>query len=686
MNLAKKAPVSINSLYEKSDKAILDWFEQHLQSFYILAWCYFSNQQQMEEALYRTIIQVQKEWPRYKGKTPFERWVTSIFILSCRELSSDGKLQVSAESEPQQDLFKALNQLDRYEKEGIVLIYVHRFSLEEAAQLLQVSTEKLKEHLVSGIQSLRNKMRSASNFNGCKEYRKDYIDYIERAIDRPRKIEFEIHIYHCQQCQEDLASFQDVMLMMLSLTDQTDDLHVPPSLFGNVKDKLIEREDQKQLKNKKRKKMGFAFASVIVLLIGIAFYTGALTHLYYAWTEENPEVRTFLQQGLGQRLNLEVENEGVKVKIKSVIADDLQTLVFYEIEDTNEDNQYLLSYGDGIYVLNEYEIMDNRSYPPYYPPDLKSEINNREKNVFQGKMSLLPLKTENGTIELKITELQKLIRDSSGRYGYGDYENKENKIGEWSFEIPVSKKPSIKFALNEVVEVEGVPVRFDKLTIAPTATVLQFGINNQQEKKWVESIQFNDLEMNNQKLKVDLYGNSFVGPHFDMDWKNYQIQYEPFYGEIPKEVNVQLGSAYLRFEENKMFKFDNNEEYPQTFEYASSIISIDKKEIGQSTYIILSNHEIANRSYESLDFNIISEDANQFFTDMNSEGVIVDKYGVEYDINEFSFSFTDIEQPRYFNTVQSIGFPSDNYIPKKLEIHGYYKTKYLDDVVKINLK
>ncbi len=124
----------------------------------------------MEELFYRSIIKVHKELPRFKSEASFETWVTSIFIHICRELSDNRSLQASEESEPRQDLFKALDQLKEDEKEAMVLTYVKGISHEEAAHLLQVSVEKMKELLFSGIQSLRQEMGYGSTFNGCKEY------------------------------------------------------------------------------------------------------------------------------------------------------------------------------------------------------------------------------------------------------------------------------------------------------------------------------------------------------------------------------------------------------------------------------------------------------------------------------------------------------------------------------------
>ncbi|MCH6265122.1 DUF4179 domain-containing protein [Neobacillus citreus] len=687
---AKIDPLSITPIREKSLESIVDWFDQHKQSFYTLGWSYLRTQQQMEELFYRSIIKVHKELPRFKSETTYETGVTSIFIHNCRELSKDRSLQDSEESEQHKDLFKALDRLKEDEKVAVALTYVKGISKEETAHLLQVSMEKLKELLFSGIQSVRKEMGYGSSFNGCKEYQKNYIDYLERTMDRSEKIDFEVHIYHCQDCQKDLGPFQDVMLTMVNLTERMKDFRVPSDFMENVKARLAEREKQRQQKNNKRKRVGLVFASVLALLMGIEVFTGSFTNLYYTWTEEDQELRAFLQQGLGERLNLEAESAGVKIKIKSAIADDVQTLILYEIEDTEEDNQYVMDYNEGFFVENEQDIMSRDTYPRYYPPDLKSAENNREKNVYHGKISLLPLTTDNGTIKLKITKLQKLIRDASDQNSFRPYGNMENKAGEWNFEIPVTKQPSIEYALNEETDIDGIPIRFDKLTIAPTATILQYAINNEQTEKRVDFLNFDNLEVNDKKMKADMYGSKFLDIQQDMNWTTFQTHFDSLFGEKPKKISVQFKSVLLTFEDHKTIELDAAKEYPQTFEYAGSTISIDQVEVGQPTNVIISNHEIKNRAYESLNFNIVGEDENEISSmEMDSEGVLVDKDGVEYDMSKIHIPYEEIEQPRNFFTVQRIRLHSNNaddkVIPKRLEIYGYSTTKYLDDVVKISL-
>lgn len=685
---AKRESVSINFDREKSKDSIFEWFEQRVHTFYIIGLAYMKDQKQLEELFYRSINRVHKEMPRFKNdKLTFDTWATSIFLKNCQEISST---QNTEESEPHKDVFSAVSQLEGYEKEAILLTYIKGISKEEAAKLLQVSVSEMHQLLFSGIQSLRKEMGYQTSFNGCMEYKKDYLDYLDRSLERSRKIDFEIHIYHCQNCQEDLGTFQEVMLTMLALPESTKDFSVPPDIMGNVKGRLAEEEKQRKEKFHKRKKRGLILAGIFSFLIGMGFITGLFANLYYLWTEEDEELLAYLQEGLAERLNMEAESEGVTIKIKGVIADELQTLIFYEIEDTKENNQLTMFYQDGVYVRNQFKVLNNDIYPRYYSPFYETDDEDKkDENVYRGKMSLPPLKKESGTIELQIKKVQTLIRENSNGRNYYSYDSANYRTGDWNFEIPVTKQPSIEYALDESIEVEGVPVKFDKLTIAPTTTILQFRTSNEYSMKQIEFLNLKSLVVNNEKVKADIYGGFYSDSQEVPNWNTFQTNFDPIIGEEPRELQVQLESVYLRYHDPINIELNPSQDYPQTFEYAGSTISIDKVEVGHPTEVIFSNHEVENRAYESLQFHIVDEKENNSM-EMYSEGVLVDKNGKVYDSNDMSIQYEEIENPRHFETVQRILLNSNNpeeaVIPKRIEIYGYNMMKYLNDVVKVSVK
>ncbi|MCM3527801.1 DUF4179 domain-containing protein [Cytobacillus oceanisediminis] len=673
----KNNPILPVTIRVKDIESIVNWFEQHQRSLYAIGWSYLGNQRKIEELFYLAILQVHKELPRFKSSTSFEIWVLSIFIHICRELSLNKSLQASEESDSHQKIFHEFQKLIEKEREVLGLTYIRGLSKDEKAQLLQVSSEQVKELLLSGLQSLRNGMGYGEHYHGCNEYQKLYVDYLERNLERPAKIDFEMHIYHCQDCQEDLAALQEVMV---GFTEAIEKFRVPDGFIGNIKERVAQRERHIQQKNNKRKRNGIIAASIFVLAIFAGIFSGVFSKLYYTWTEENQELRAFLQEDVGERLNLEAESGGVKIKIKSVISDKVQTLIFYEVEDINQNGQYMINNDDGIFIEDEGKIMMANTYPRYFPPDIESNLNKKEKNTYHGKLSLPPLKEDKSTIKLKINKVMKLLRDPSD-----SFMSTEHKTGEWNFEIPVKKQPSAEYTLDEDIEIEGVPVRLDKLILAPTATILQYSLKTEQPKKRIDMINFKNMKMNNKIVQADLYGNSYIHAQPDMRWSKFQAYFEPLFEKETKEFKVQFESVNFSIEELKTVQLDTSKKYPQTFEYAGSTISIDKVEIGQPTRVVFSNHEIKNRAYESLHFNIVTEKENNSM-EGDYEGVIVDKNGKEYDMNKISFIYEEIEQPRHFFTVQSFKIQGDNVVPKSLEIFGYNTTKYIDDEVSISLE
>jgi DNA-directed RNA polymerase specialized sigma24 family protein len=670
MMLEKMEPISIAVIQEKGIESIVDWFDGHKEYFYKLGLYFVQSQHQMEELFYESIVRVNKELPRYKGNLSFKMWITSIFIQNIRELS---RLQDSEEMDPNREVFAEMNQL---EKEALVLTYVSGFTLEETAQILDVPLEKIKQLLFSGIQSVRGQLYG-SDYHGCEPFQKHYIDYLEKSMERSEKIEFEIHLYNCRECQEDLASLQEVAMTGLNHIEGDHDLSVHPQLMDNIKRRLADKKEHRQQKNKKRKKWALGFASALVFIVMLGFITGAFPKVYYAWTEDDVHLRAFLKEGFGQRLNLEAESDGVKVKIKGVVADDLQTLIFYEIHDMKEDKQFFMNYEDGLSVLNEYTIMKLDTYPRYSIPDVEAEMNKKDKNVFYGKVALKPLDEEQAVIKLKVDRIQRLADNASLSLGFtsGDY-----KTGEWSFEFPVTKQPSTEYEINEQKELEGIAVRLEKLIVAPTATLLQFGINTEKLEKRIDFLEFKSLEVNDKKLKVDRYGGHFMDSPMDGAWNGFQAQFDPLYGEKVKGIRAQLNSIYLSVVEHKSIELSGNKTFPRNIEYAGSTFSIDKVDAGQSTEVIVRNDDLEKREFESLNINLVDDkDQHLDMTHVDAKGVLVDKNGVEYDPHKGPVDYEKLEQPRHFVIEQSMRVEGVEDKSLKLQITGYTSLKYLDE-------
>lgn len=670
-------PVSVNRPYERELESTIARFEKEKESFYALGRVYLDGHQKIEDVFYQSIIRMLDEANKRKKR----RSATSIFLGLCQEMT-ERSLKLNED-----DPFHAFRHLDTEDKETVALVYVKGCSQEETARMLEIPVEEVKSRLYSGLRKLREAMGFGTGFEGCPDYQKHYLEYLGRTMDRPEKVDFEIHIYHCRDCQEDLASFQEVTLALAALSE---DVRLPEGLMERVRSKIDEREARRQKRKKKRKSIWLSIAGVFALLICTGFVTGGFASLYYSYTEEDEQLRAILQHNLGERLNLEAESDGVKITIKSVVADDIQTLVFYEIEDKKDNQRYMMNAYEGIYIENEQDVMSRDQNSRYYSPPIdQDEIHNEEPNVYRGTMSLLPVTVDEGTIQLNVARLMQLPQDQEeGMFAGGQMHFAE---GEWNFEIPFKKQESRVHKLDKEVVVAGVPIQLDKLTIAPTTTLLQYRFQNDREDERIDVINFDSLETGEKESEANLFGGNMYVDSFNQEgWSAFTASFDTLYFEDPKEVNIRFGSVHLSIDEKKTIKLDATKDLPQTTEYLGNTISIDQISVGNPAIVALTHDVSKDRVYENVNYQFYrtpQADQNISISINGGEGVLMDKDGKVHKPQEYVYE--KLDQPRYFETEQKIEFYNDgsteDVTPTELVIEGYSTTKYVDDQVKVKL-
>ncbi|MGG4169468.1 DUF4179 domain-containing protein [Rossellomorea vietnamensis] len=668
--------VPVSGDFEKELESIIARFEKEKHSLYALARVYIHHQD-MEDLFYRSIIRLHDEARKRKKAHS----ATRIFLEKCQKVSEQPSF--SSDDDP----FHAFHHLGSADKEAVALVYLKGCDQDEAARILDIPLDEVKSRLFSGIRKLRESMGNGPEVEGCHDYQKHYLDYLGRTMDRPEKVDFEIHIYHCRDCQEDLASFQEVTL---ALTELAEESHLPADVMERVRIRLEQREAERQKRRKKRKSILLSFAGVFVLLIVTGFITGGFSHLYYSYTEDDEQLRAILQHDLGERMDLEAESDGVKITIRSVVADDVQTLVFYEVEDLKGENRYMMNPYEGVTIENEYDVMKRDQQSGFYsPPRDQETLHNYKKNVYRGTISLLPVSVDEGTIKLQIARLMQLPDDpATGEFGGGEMRFAE---GGWSFDIPFEKKPSRVHKLDKKMEVAGIPVRLDQMTIAPTATVLEYSFKEREKNGRIDMMTFEAIESGHEKWKADQFGGMMYGGASDNEgWNAFKTTFDTLYFDDPKNVTIRFGSAHLYVKDQKIIELDVNEGLPDTIEYLGNTITIDDIKIGSPTQVTLTHALSKDRIYDSVNYLYYStkDEEEQYSLGVSGgDGILMDKDGKKYEPG--SFEFEKIEQPRYFETEQTIDFynegGAEDVMPTELVIDGYTTTKYLDDQVKVKL-
>ncbi|WP_456273505.1 DUF4179 domain-containing protein [Bacillus sp. AK031] len=690
MSTVKTDAVILSKIKDRQWNSIIDWFESRKASFYRLGRTYLTSGQGMEEVFYQTIINVHDDIHQLKEDEYFEAWVTSLFAANCKRIFNKGYSE-KKDNEETPDLYHALEYLENNDKEVIALRFLKGLTQDEAAHVLQVSGETIKSRMSSGLHHLVEILEGGEFLGGCREYRGTFINYLERTLPRNEKISLEIHIHDCPSCQKELSAFQNVLLI---LTEDNESIPIPSGLTKDAAAKVKETERFRNKKKKKRNKIGLGAAVLVIFAICTGFATNGFTSIYYSWIgwtqQEDEELIGYLKSGLGEPLDLEDTNGGIKVKIRTAVADDVQTLIYYEIEDLNEDNRYIMGLHEGVAIEEEYKVLNQERHPRYFPPGAaQSEEDIEEKNIFKGKLSLPPIREDSATLKMNVARLMKLVEqpeDVSAGAGFNEIEFKE---GDWSFEIPVTKHPSIVHELDQETEIEGVPVKFETLTLAPTATMLEFSYKNfvSDQSKRIEFVNFESIETKKRKAAADLYGGTSFSSSSD-GWNTMETSFETVYFEKPKELALHFGAIQLFVEDQKEVDIDLTKGFPQAFEYAGSEISIDRVTIGDPTKVEITTEYTKGRAYENLHMQVITDsDYEMHSIGGMGDGVVVDREGKEYKMGEYPHQFDMNDQPRYFQTKENFELVNDysdeEVIPKGVKIHGYNTTVYSDEVVEL---
>ncbi|MFZ3589131.1 DUF4179 domain-containing protein [Bacillus sp. DJP31] len=687
-------PILIEKIRERDIKTIMTWFETKKDIYYKASLIYLKDPQEIEEVFYRVIIKIYEENYRIKRDTSFDAWVISILLNECWVRSANNlkeKLDVS-----EGEMLSKLSQLEKNYKDPLLLSYMMNVTLDEVSQILQIPIQTVKSRLFSGIQLLQNEWEDSTILDGCRQYQDHFINYLDRTLNRERCIELEIHIHSCDSCNNMLFSYQHVILTLIR---ESESLEIPPAFMDLVTKKVMETEKEiervkKQVK-KKRTLISAILASIITITMFVGFVTNGFSNIYYSWLDwnqlEDKEMLTYLKNGLGEPLNLEAESNGIKVKIKTAIADESQTLIYYEVEDTNEGNEkYAINAFEGVTVENEYDLLNLQAeFLPYIQMG-EETLAKKDQNVFSGKLSLLPISKETGTIMLKISKLLEVIEDTSNSENtmYNlNYNLMGNMEGDWSFEIPVTKHASIEHELDKEIEIDGIPIILERIAFAPTTTLLEYRFSDTiQKNKQIQNINIESLERDKQIAQTH-------NIHYDhyLNDGSLQKSFESLYFEKSKEVNIHFSSINYFVEDHVSFNLNTEGTFPQTFEYVGSSITIEDLTIGTPTKVVFIHGPPEDRAYESLHFEFKTKNENEY-VNMNyisNDGVLIDRDGTIYEASEYNIHIVKSEPPRYYETKIESELVRDSsneqVIPSKLQIYGYSTTNYIDEVVAIQL-
>ena len=524
----------------------------------------------------------------------------------------------------------------------------------------------------------------------CKHIQEQIIDYLDGILSDNERIRFDLHVNGCKQCKDELLKCEEIIK---SLEVESESISIPHNFMGNVRQAVAITQNKKRKTFQRPAIVGIVAALIMTFFVGTAAATKGFTTFTEWWRDfgdkKNEQMENYVQHGLGDYVNVEAESNGVNITVTSVVADDVQTHIYYEIEDRNKENKYMVDFTNGIQIVNQDELVI---------PEIKPIINNHlglysdKSNVYKGRLSIAPLAASEGIIKLKLDKIQKAKETDIGFSRPKD--PIEYMEGDWYFEIPIKKNSAIVHELNVEIEIEGNPIYFDKLTIAPTITVLSYRFRNDKSDNRMNYITIDNLESDGKHV----YGSwiDFAGVGITESagngWGKSEATFESLYYDNPTAIKVHIGSAVFIIQEKADFPINISKAFPQTFDYLGTTISIDQVEVGQSTKIVMTEELNAHRAYEWFYYRFFDKD-NQAFSKISNvvDGYYFDKNGTKYEASEYDYRMNELEDPVFYSTEHHIELVSrydseEEVIPVRLAVDGYRTTVFYDRVVEIPLE
>lgn len=525
----------------------------------------------------------------------------------------------------------------------------------------------------------------------CRDIQELFIDYLEGHLDESKRHEFEQHLNGCKQCQEEL---KDSKQIIASLESESDAIQIPDGFMSNVRQAVAITQNNRHKIYQRPAVIGIVAVLFLTLFVGTTVATNGFANFMEWWKnfgdKQNEQMEDFVQHGVGDYVNVEAESNGIKITITSVVADDIQTLIYYEIEDLKKDNKYMINYTEGLHITNQGEIWSGRDEPSYSPVNHHLSLYSESNHVFKGRLGTAPLTSGEGTIQLELSKIQKVIDMAEGLTRPAP-ENIEFIEGEWHLDIPIKKHPAIVHDIYAETEIEGNPIIFEKLTVAPTITVLSYRFRNENPDRRIDFMTIASLERDGKHMYEHPLGVGGVGGAggYEAGWNHAQATFESLYFEELTDVRIHIGSASFTIKEPADFAIDVSKAFPQSFEYLGTSISIENVEVGQPTKISMSEELNADRVYQSLDYRFYDQN-DRGSSSASVDGYYLDKNGKRYRANENFYRLNELEQPRFFSTEHQIELSRDDQlgdmIPIRIVIEGYRTTSFYDQAVEIILE
>lgn len=513
----------------------------------------------------------------------------------------------------------------------------------------------------------------------CDEVKQYFIDYLDGNLNAEEKLNIDSHLESCSECGEELM---DLEKLFNEISESKEDINVPENFMNNVKERALKINISGVKKKRRPLRVFFIAAVILVLSVGTVFADkNPLVELFKLINPES-RINDMVDKGMGDRLNISKIDKDIKITITDVVADNIQTLISFKIEDLKSGKEYSVKYDEGIDIKERWgEQIKDTNIKMY-----TSLFNNEGKGV----LTLYPIDTEKKTINLSFNKVETKTGDS-----------KEVIEGNWNFEIPIKRYEGKSYDIKASIKVDDYVIYFNKITVSPTLTKLSFshtsGTNRNEELIGLEDVR---IVANGKEYKPYNFGHGDWNPYSTIGYGDKEMTFESMYFDNPKNIEIKISRINKRVtEENpKEYVIKLDETSPQEFEYLDTKLFIENLKVGEEINFNL-KQPVYNNKYEVLSTEFWSAEGRSSGKYFSTVGNYNEVYYIDKDNNKYEYYDGLLRWDEIREKMPVVYIANTNYklypvggfdIKKentiKMVIERYTKTLFVDESVKVKLK
>ncbi|WP_416151385.1 DUF4179 domain-containing protein [Salipaludibacillus sp. HK11] len=508
------------------------------------------------------------------------------------------------------------------------------------------------------------------NCETCRNNLLEYYDYLLHDKDRHR---VHMHLDQCSTCREE---YEEVTKTLKDFHRDASTIEIPSSFVENVKAQLPAEKHSTKPTQMRKYKIGIP---VVLLITTFMIALFASTSFYYSVLDftsiDYDHLDRTIAEGYGEEFHMQEEHKGILITITEVVADELATHIYYELENTKDDEIYSIQGGGQFNIENSQEIWSD-DHQGWFHMGSHKILSSEQENVERGRLEFPPIEESETIMQLSINSIASLPTEEeyeklTEMNNSMSYDMKEIQ-GPWHFEVPIQLMPVNEYDLHDQsVKVEGVEFTFLKLISGPTSTQLNY---NFQFDRHEQSMHLDTFSPSALLIDGERFDNFSYMSQYD-NTGDYFVVFDSILFEDTNKLSISFDSIRKNNDDSIVIELDETMSFPHEVEFLDSHITLEEFEQGEGqSSVVIKDEYYQGRSHETLFINGVTDNYENHNYSQSSQGIFVDRHGEEHSYYPFNGQMESLDQPLFYTTEYKIGFDSindDKVTLKEIRIDGY---------------